>query len=57
MEISMSDGRVMMSIGLVTVPLTMLPMEQWKEGEDVTNHPALRRWELDCNRKYITDED
>lgn len=57
MEISMIDGRVIMSIGLTSVPLTMLPLEQWKEGEDVVNHPALKRWNEDCNRKYVQEDE
>lgn len=57
MEISMSDGRVMMSIGSIKVPLTVLPLGQWSDGEDVINHPALRAWERDCNRKFVTEED
>ena len=57
MEISMQDGRVMASIGNMRFPLTLLPMEWWNEGEDVVNHPALERWNADCNRKYVTDED
>jgi hypothetical protein len=48
MEISMRDGRVMMSIGSVTVPLTSLPLEEWRVGEDVIDHPSLRLWEADC---------
>jgi hypothetical protein len=55
MEISMSDGRVMMSIGGITVPLTSLPLEQWREGEDVVDHPSLRLWEADCAKQYVRE--
>jgi hypothetical protein len=55
MKLSMKDGRVIMSIGLTSVPLNMLPMEQWKEGKDVTNHPALQRWNEDCNRRFVKE--
>ena len=57
MDFTMIDGCVFGIIGGITFPLTTLPMDQWKEGTDVVDHPALRRWELDCNRKYVTNED
>jgi len=57
MEISMQDGRVMASIGGITFPLTTLPLEQWTDGEDAINYPALKRWDADCNRKYGRDGD
>lgn len=55
MEFSMQDGRAMGTIGGITFPLTTLPMDEWKEGTDVVNHPALKRWEADCNHKYIRE--
>ena len=55
MDFTMIDGCVFGIIGGITFPLTTLPMDQWREGTDVVDHPALRRWELDCNRKYITE--
>jgi hypothetical protein len=53
----MQDGRVYGSIGGHMFPLTTLPMDEWKDGEDVVDHPALRRWDADCNQKYIREDD
>lgn len=56
MEISMQDGRVMASIKHITFPLTVVPISEWRAGEDVIDHRSLRAWEADC-MQYITDED
>lgn len=55
MNFSMQDGRVFGIIGGVSFPLTTLPLEQWTDGQDAINHPALKAWERDCNQKFVKE--
>jgi hypothetical protein len=57
MDFAMIDGCVFGIIGGTTFPLTTLPLEQWEDGTDVVNHPALRRWDADCNSKYVSEDE
>jgi hypothetical protein len=44
MEISMEDGRVMLTIGWMKFPLVK-PLPEWKPGENAVDRDALNLWE------------